>query len=480
MNKLINNTALYTLGNLIPKAAAFFLLPLYTQVLTPEDYGIISAVGLLGSICVILFSLAIDRSVCRLYWDYKTDADRTRYLGSVTLSLWFIASVMLVLMLFPLRGIISLAFQSIPFFPYYVLALLTAYLQVFGLIPKSVFRVRQQAGLFLCFSLAEFLITTSCVIWFILIQQEGAVGMLKGLMAGPLVLAPVFIIYSFRIIQPVLHLHILRQSLRFSLPMIPILLCAWVVSITDRIFIDRYFSLSEVGLYSLGYRIAGLALVVCTAFGMAYKPLFYEIASSENQAAAKRKLLKYNNAYVFFQLFVCFMISFFSREVIGLLLNARYFEAYKIVPIISLAYFISLTSGLLNLSVYQTKNTLPMMWVQLATAAVNVGLNALMVPRFGVYGAAWATVLSFSVMLAMSHRMAKRRYYIPLHWHIIFVATILAIMLVTAFLFLQLSIVQSLGLKLGTVFVILWFVAKNISLQSGVHANISKDITSTQ
>jgi O-antigen/teichoic acid export membrane protein len=454
MSKLIKNTALYTLGNLIPKAAAFFLLPLYTKVLTPADYGIISAVGLLGSICIILFSLAIDRSVCRLYWDHKTDETRARYLGSIIIPLWGISSVMLLLLLFPLRGVVSLAFTSIPFFPYYALAIIAAYLQVFGLIPKAVLRVRQQAGAFLWLSLAEFLITTGCVIWFILIRREGAAGMLQGLMAGPLVLAPVYIIYSFRIMHPALSLPVLRQSLRFSLPMIPVLLCSWVLSITDRIFIERYFSMSDVGLYSLGYRIAGLALVVCGAFYQAYNPLFYELASSDDQVTAKARLYKYNNAYVLFLLFICFTISFFSREVIGLFLDARYREAYKIVPIISLAYFISQTSGLLNLSVYQTKSTLPMMWVQIAAALANVGLNALMVPRFGAYGAAWATVLSFTVMVAVAYPMAKRRYFIPFNWPILLTGTGAAVLLVILFMLWPVTLWYSLLVKTGVVMAI--------------------------
>lgn len=449
MSKLVKNTALYTLGNIIPKAASFFLLPLYTHVLTPADYGIISAVGLLGSICMILFSLAIDRSVCRLYWDHKTAEARARYLGSIIIPLWVIASVMLLLLMFPLRGVVSLAFTSIPFSPYYVLAIVAAYLQVFGLIPKAVLRVRQQAVAFLWFSLAEFLITTGCVIWFILFRHEGAAGMLKGLMAGPLALAPIYIIYSFRIMHPALSMPILRQSLRFSLPMIPVLLSSWVLNITDRIFIERYFSLIDVGLYSLGYRIAGLALVVCGAFSMAYNPLFYELASSDNQTDAKARLYKYNNAYVLFLLFICFGISFFSREVIRLFLDARYVEAYKIVPIISLAYFISLTSGLLNLSVYQMKSTLPMMWVQISAALVNVGLNALMVPRFGAYGAAWATVCSFMITFAVAYPMAKKRYFVPFNWPVILTGTGGAVLLVIVFLLWPVSLWVSLLVKGG-------------------------------
>jgi O-antigen/teichoic acid export membrane protein len=474
MSRLIKNTALYTLGNLIPKAAAFFLLPLYTRVLIPADYGIISAVGLLGSICVILFSLAIDRSVCRLYWDHKTDEAQALYLGSVILPLWVISSVMLFLLIFPLRGVVSLAFTSIPFFPYYVLAIVAAYLQVFGLIPKAVLRVRQQAGAFLWLSLAEFLITTGCVIWFILIRREGASGMLKGLMAGPLVLAPVYIIYSFRIMHPALSLPVLRQSLRFSLPMIPVLLCSWVLSITDRIFIERYFSMSDVGLYSLGYRIAGLALVVCGAFSMAYNPLFFEVASSVDQVAAKARLYKYNNAYVLFLLFICFTISFFSREVIGLFLDARYLEAYKIVPVISLAYFISLTSGLLNLSVYQTKSTLPMMWVQVAAALVNVGLNALMVPRFGAYGAAWATVFSFCIMFAVAYPMAKRRYFIPFNWRVILTGTGAAVLLVILFMFFPISLWCALLVKTGVVMAVGGVMCVKYNIFGGLRASIAR------
>ena len=76
MAKIIKNTSIYAIGNILPKAAGFFLLPVYTRYLTPADYGIVSSMQVLSTILAVAFTLAIERSIYRLYWDYKTDNDK--------------------------------------------------------------------------------------------------------------------------------------------------------------------------------------------------------------------------------------------------------------------------------------------------------------------------------------------------------------------------------------------------------------------
>jgi O-antigen/teichoic acid export membrane protein len=199
--------------------------------------------------------------------------------------------------------------------------------------------------------------------------------------------------------------------------MMPSLLSAWILNLSDRIFIERYFSLSDVGIYSLGYKIAELVLIFSGAFYTAYNPVFYKLANSENQMEAKRKLYKYNTCYVLLIMMSVFLISIFSKEAITLLLDPKYLEAYKIVPIIALAYFISQTSGLLNLSIYQEKKTLQMMYMILGSAGLNILLNFLLVPKLGAYGAAYATVLSFAAFFMVKYWYAKKCYFIPFNWN---------------------------------------------------------------
>lgn len=453
MSKIIKNTSLYTIGNIVPQAAGFLLLPIYTRCLTPTDYGIVSSMQVLNTILAIIFTLAVERSIYRLYWDYKTEKEKKDYLGSIVVALGGIATIVLAL-LFLFKGLVGLIYKSIPFYPFYVYAIITAYFTVFERAPKIYLQLQQKAGSFVILSIIQFFVNTVFILWFIVELKAGATGMLKGQMIGHGMMLPVFLLIAFKIINFTVKPSILRESLKFSLPMIPGLLSAWVLSLSDRIFIERYFSLADVGIYSLGYKIAGLVLILSGAFNLAYNPVFYKLANSNDQLAARKQLFSYNNTLVMVILVICFLISLFSKEAIVIFLDARYADAYKIIPIIALAYFVSQAGGLMNRSIYQEKKTVAIMLISIFGAVLNIGLNFLLVPILGAYGAAYATVLSFTGLFIIEYWYAKKCYFIPYQWSKIVPAFLLLSFIVILSLFINIELYLSVALKIG-IFIVL-------------------------
>ena len=459
MSKLVKNTSLYTIGNILPSAAGFFLLPIYTRYLTPSDYGIVSSMQVLSTILAIIFTLAVERSVYRLYWDHKTEDEKRDYLGTIVIALAPIAAFILIL-LFLFQSLVGSIYASIPFYPFYVYAILTSFFSVFARVPKIYLQLEQKAGKFVILSILQFVVDTTLVLWFVVRMKAGAEGMLKGHMVGHALMLIIFLYMTCKVIHFTFKPWMLKGSLKFSLPMIPSLLCAWVLNLSDRIFIERYLSLSDVGIYSLGYKIAGLVLIITGAFGMAYNPVFYQLANSEDQVAAKRTLYSYNNIYVMVILLVCFLVSFFSKEVIVLLLDPRFAEAYKIVPIIALAYFISIGASLLNLSIYQEKKTVAIMFIQIFGALLNIALNFLLVPQFGAYGAAYATVFSFTGIFLGKYWYARKCYFIPYQWKKIIPSLAFLTTIVIVASGLNMKIYHSLLVKVAFVSILSAYIIK--------------------
>ena len=226
------------------------------------------------------------------------------------------------------------------------------------------------------------------------------------------------------------------------------------MNLSDRVFIERYFSLGDVGIYAVGRRVASLTLVVMSGFTMAYNPIFFELASSPDQGKARKTLSTYNNAYALAVLGICFATSLLAKEAIEILLDPKFVDAYKMVPIFAVIYFVGALSGLQNLSLYQEKKTFANMVITVGGAIVNVSLNFLVVPRFGPYGAAVVGLLSVSAVFTAQYWYAKRCYFIPLRWRTLTVAFSLAL---TAFLVisaLDLSTYLSLAIKLALLLIV--------------------------
>lgn len=410
---VVKNTLFYTIGSIIPRISSFILLPIYTKFLLPSDYGIVQSMRVLITVLSVLFTLATERSIFRLYFDYNDDKQKKELIGNITILIVSI-SIILVLLLFSFKSYTQLIFKSIPFYPYYSYAIITANLLAFETVPLNLLMVRKKAGYFIALSLTKFFLITISVIYFIVIKNQGAEGMLKGEMLGNLILIPVFLYLLIKESSFNINLQKIYNALTFSLPMVPTLISSWILNMSDRIFIEKYFNLEDVGIYSLGYKIASLVLLISGSINKAYNPIFYEMAN--NQPNAKIILKRYNTLIITIIFYTCFTIALLSKELIVLFIDSKYINAYKIIPLITLAYLIHLSAGLMNLMIYQNKKSTYIMIVVLLSAVINIFLNFILIPNYGIIGAAWATILSVFVMFIIEYYFARKCYFIPFDW----------------------------------------------------------------
>ena len=473
MSKIIKNTSFYTIGNILPQAVGFFLLPIYTHYLTPSDYGIISSLQVLTSILNIFFTLAIDRSVFRMYFDYKTETGKKDYLGTITIALVSVSSAMLIL-IFLFRGVVGEIYKSIEFYPYYTFAILSVFFAIFQIIPKIYFQVNEQANKFVLISLAQFLLNVGFCIWFVVQKKEGPSGMLKGELFANVILTPLVIYITYKTINFKFKSKIFLESLKFSIPLIPGLLSAFVLNLSDRIFIERYFTLADVGIYSLGYKIAGLTGVVSSSFLLAYGPVFYKHANSEDQVAAKEKIYNYNYIYIMIVIIISFMITLFSKEAIIILLDPKYRNSYKIIPIIALSYLIMEITSVFNMMIYQNKKSVALMTIILFSACFSIVINFILIPVYGAYGAAFATLISFIIVLILTWRYAQKCYYVPINWKpiILLIFSLIIIYYIFEFTF-AFNLVTTIILKILTASLILFFIRNHLlKLKNILHISL--------
>jgi len=415
MSRLLKNTFIFTLGNLIPKLAQFVLLPIYTIYLTPADYGITNSINVVTNILAILFTFSINRSVYRLYYDFKTEEEKKDYLGTINIGIIVISTIILGL-LFLFSSFIEKIYSNISFYPFFAFGIIAAYLTIWENVPKIYFLVQEKAKVHVTLSFLQFIVNNLAILFFVVYMKEGAVGYLKGTMFGALITVPVFLFIIFRTTNFKFNSTVFFDSLKFSLPLIPAQLSTWVYNLSDRIFIERYFSLTDVGIYSLGYKIAGLVLLFTASFKSSYDPFFYRIANTEKYEIAREKISKTNTIYYQITVFLSFTLAFFSEEIIKIFFNKEYVNAYLFIPILCLAYIFDKISGLINLSFYQNKNTKIVMIITLAGALVNLLFNFILIPSFGAFGAAWATVLTMLVLTIVKYFWSKKYYFIPVEW----------------------------------------------------------------
>tara|TARA_R110002020_G_scaffold434476_2_gene644603 strand:- start:11468 stop:12883 length:1416 start_codon:yes stop_codon:yes gene_type:complete len=418
LNRLIKDTAYYSIGSFTAKALNFIFLPIYLNYLSPSDYGIISSMQVFSGILLIFLTFGLERSIYRLIFDYKTDAEKKDFLGTISISVFFLAIVICTL-LFIGHSFVGRIFKNIPFYPYFSYAIITAFFSCFELVPLIALQVKQRAGLYLKYSLVLLILKLVPVLFFVIYLQEGAVGMLKGGAVGGLVGALFVIPITLKQINLKFNKKILYNILVFCLPLVPLVISSWIVNMSDRIFIERLFSTYDVGVYSLGYKIGQLVQFLSVAVLMAYNPYFFKMANSTNLKAAKEKITKTNNLIALFVLVLTFLVSFFSKEIISIFFDESYASAINVIPLIAFGYFLMQLVSLQNLSFYQDKKTVEIMTLNGVAAVFNILLNYLLISKFSYIGAAVATVITQLLFFFLVYRFSKKYYFIPYKWLIL-------------------------------------------------------------
>ncbi|MCR8667204.1 oligosaccharide flippase family protein [Aestuariibaculum sp. M13] len=415
MSKLIKNTVIYSLGRILPQVVGFILLPIYTQYMTPNEYGIAQSMQILTTVLAILFSLATERSIFRLFYDFRDLDKRKLLIGNITIVVSFV-SVFCLFLLFQLKEYVNFIFSTIPFYPYYSLAIFNTFFLAFSFIPNNLFQVKGEAFNFTIVSMVAFCLNVCFILFFVVFKKQGAAGMLKGQMIanGIMFLLYLYIIFKNSILT--INYGIMKQILQFSLPMIPALFASWLLNMSNRVFIEKFLppqdALFQIGLFSLAFKISSVGTILLGAINTAYNPVFYKLASQEDQVKGKETLKDLNYIFTLISLFLCFCIACLSSELVSFF-DSKYMTSSKFIPVFVISIFITQIVSLFNLMIYQNKKTLSIMFIIFGSSLVTVIFNIILIPVFGSIGAAWATVLGvfFNMVLVISY--AKKNYYVP-------------------------------------------------------------------
>ena len=411
---LLKHTFLYSVGKILPQFIGFLLLPIYTSVLTTKEYGIIESLYIVTMVLTIFFSLASERSMFRLYYDYKTKLDKQLFIGNLSIIV-IIASSCLLGLTFLFSNQVSLIFKDIPFNPFFIFAILTSFLMTFSFIPQTLYQVEKQPIKFLILSISTFVTSTLFILYFILYQQQGAIGLIKGRFFGYLCIFPFNLLIIYKASSFKIKKRVIKNILNFSIPMIPILLTAWILNMSNRIFIEQYFSLIEVGIFSLAFRISSIVTIVLGGLFTAFNPVFYSLSNDNiNIEESKNKLYNLCKIISFTVLFTCFSVCLVSKEIISLFFDKSYSPAIGLIPLIIVSILLVNISGLFNLMIYQEKKPKTIMYISIVGAFLSILLNFLLVPRYGMIGAAYASIITALIIMVSKYVYARKAYYIGL------------------------------------------------------------------
>ena len=412
LKRLAATGAAYTASSVISKLIAVALLPLYTRHLTRADYG--AAEVLLATVVAlsILVRLGIIEALLRFYFQFDERRERDDVVRT-SFAFLLLTSSAGALIAAALAGPLSELVLDRRDTELTLIAIAGLWLFTNYELLMALFRLDERARAYLTASLANVLLTIVLTVWLVVLEDEGARGLLLGNFGGTAaILVALLYVHRARLaVWPAAGR--LRQMLRFGLPTMPAELSLYALNFIDRIMLVRFVGLAEAGLYSLAVKFSQAVTVVVRAFNLAWPPLAYSIRDDDE---AKRTYAFIVTYFLLVAVTLVLALSLEARWVARALAAAQFFESYKAVPLVSTGvtlYALYLVLVVVVGRVGRTEFNFP---VTATAAAANVGLNLLLVPPYGLVGAGIALVGSYIVMLALMYAVARRLFAVPFQW----------------------------------------------------------------
>lgn len=397
--RLFTNTIIFAIGSFGSKLLVLILVPLYTAALSPEQYGTVDLVAQTANILLPIFTLSIADAALRFGLDAKEPAERQR-VYTTCLSV-LVCGLLIMALIFPLLSL----FDYLDGFTLilYIYVWTAALRQLNSTYTRSLEKVR-------LFALDGVLTTLTMILFnilFLLKFKWGMEGYLLAIILSDLC-SSIFLVTAAKLWQHIsprrLSFDFLKELLRFSAPLVPTTLLWLITSISDRFIITAFHGEAMNGINSIAYKIPTVITTIFTMFSQAWNMSVIQ----ENDETARRDF--YTSVFSLNQSFMYVLaagVLMINRPLTYVWVNAKYHEAMLYSPILTLATVFTCFNVFLGSVYIAEKKTKRSLATSLAAGIINIVLNLAFIPKYGIYGAAGATLAAYGIVFF--YRLADTR-----------------------------------------------------------------------
>lgn len=440
LNTYLKKTPWFLISSLTTKAMGFLLIPLLTYYLSPEEFGTLSTIESIGRLLPIFMALYLDSAFNRFYFKEK-DVSPSRVTSLYSTHFWFIlfwgAGVgVLFLVLYPF---LLSDLSGINFLPIFALTV-AQLLNQLAVMVTMIWNAKLLAKRLALFQVAMSLIAVFITWYLLVIDNVGWESRLYALFIVSVTQLSILLYFAIKNSWLTFNfdLKILKRSLKFSTPLIPNIAAGWIALSSDRLIMAYFGQLDQVGLYSVAAQIAIIMYVFNDAITKVQSPIAMS-GLTEDIDTAKRNMASFITGYFTLMSIVYFLLSLFSRELLFYFTEEPFHSAYQIVIIIGVAYFCSGVYRVFVNIISFHGATWNLSLAAVIQVLVNITLNFIFIPIYGMYAAAISTVLSTVVYTLWIYHRAQKLDKIDVQYRAIFKILMLLVLGVICSVLLNIS-----------------------------------------
>lgn len=399
---LLRNTVIFSIGNFGTKIISFFLVPLYTNILTTREYGTVDLIYTIGMVLVPLLTLNIGESIMRFALDKDADCDKIMSTGITIL----IFGAIIGLLILPIANL----FESVSNYSIYI------YLYTLTLAFSQIFLCYLRGKEFLLkYSIGNIIQSLTIAIFniiFLIGMKKGIEGYLMayilanvctglyGFWAGKVNL----VIKKYSI-----DIELSKNMIKYSVVLIPNSFMWWIMNSSDRMMVSAMISVTANGVYAVAYKIPTLLSTITTIFNQAWS--YSAIREDESEDKEEYNNRVYDNL-VTIVIVVATGLLMIMKPFLSVYVGKEYYAAWHYVPYLIVGFVFMTLGSFIATSYTVHKDSMGFLISGTVGAIINLILNFILIPMMGVSGAAFATCISYFGVFA--YRIKDTQKYIKL------------------------------------------------------------------
>lgn len=387
---LAKNTAIVSIGKICTQLITFFLLPVYTAVLSNEEYGVVDLLNTLTSLLLPIATLQIEQGIFRYLLDCRENKEKQITLITTVSKFILVQSAICILIFLCASPFIHNEYK------YFLMANL-----LMGILSSISLQICRGLGDNKTYAVGSFItgaLTVILNVIFIVAFKWGAYGMLIATAISNLLCAIyVFVkkkIYKYIDIKQN-DKKLLKDIVKYSVPLIPNMISWWIVSASDRTIISAVIGVAQNGIYSAANKFSGIFSTLYSVFNLTWTESASININSEDRDEFFSKIFDF---IVRFFGSLCLGTIAVMPFVFGILVNEKFAESYYQIPILILGSVFNILVSFLG-SVYVAKKlTKEIAKTSIIAAIINIVVNIALINQIGLYAASISTVIAYFAM----------------------------------------------------------------------------------
>lgn len=418
LRSLAKDTVLYGISTIVGRFINFILIPVYTNVFPPAEYGIVANVYAIIALFNIVFLFGMDTAYLK-YAGMSDAAERPRLFTQAFYSILvtdFVAAVLTLLLAQPVSSLMSIPANHSTIL-YYTVAILV--IDALSSLPFIALRLQKRALRFSTIKLMNIGITIVLNIVLVVILKFG----IEAIFISNLIASAITLVVLIPTIAESLHekfdKDLFVKLFTFGIPYLPAGIASMFMQVIDRPLVEKIAGIKMLGIYQANYRLGIFMMLFVSMFQYAWQPFFLENAKDEKAKSLFASVFTYFTAIgtmllVLLSLFINDIVMFSWHGIS--LIGKAYWEGLSIVPVVLLAYLFNgfYTNFAAGLFIKEKSVVFPV--ILGAGALSNVAANILLIPHFSIMGAALATLISYALMAVLFYFVSNKHYPINYEW----------------------------------------------------------------